>query len=682
MYEYPFGAGQQLNLNWIISEIISIHKSLDPDYVAPVFDNTFPFTNLNVLNLDWILKELKDIKELAPSEDAKLLKMVANALIAATYDPDGLYSVNDIVYRDDEKRIFVCINDTTGDWNAADWFETNVGMALTALLNAAFGTPSASDIENDSNVAGVTVADALNTLNSALPKNQPLSILRIGRILDAPYLTGQPNRLYGQSCCFYDNKYYLCGSYNSNANQTVSVWDSTGQYINHAEFTTLDHCNGLCAIDNYILIAGGTTNKIHVLNRTTLAYIRTISSIVGIDNVTGISNDNGTVYFFGYTTSGNGARTVYTLDISNDSYTQVAVFPKPDGGSPQNFCVYNGIAYFLYVQGSNIFKFNLATETVELIYDIPDGDGFNPCGECESLFVMGGQIYLHSEIYYRDNFTYKYHVGISQIFATDILAPLQNTLQSSYMKTETAFELQVNPNMAYTFNPYATYSTIEEACHVVNYLRFGQIVPQSAIQHGSAKVIGGQYSIRASGAATIDDFYALNCTIDCTQISISNAVYVQNCTVKFVANSFPNAAITFWRSLVYMTRIDFSTLASINNNRSQINIDYSTSAVSDAATFTGTQSISNTVKIQDYYKKNVLKPILATASGSNTSTMIQIVTATLAFMVLLTVNEFTSGKTITIGSDTVQFTNDFKILVNNTELGSTDFVTATALRRG
>ncbi len=168
MYEYPFGAGQQLNLNWIISEIISIHKSLDPDYVAPVFDNTFPFTNLNVLNLDWILKELKEIKELAPSEDATILKMVANALIAATYDPDENYSVNDIVYRDSENRIFVCINDTSGDWNADDWFEINVGTALTVLLDTVFNPIWASGVQNDSNVTGVTVEDALNTLQDAV----------------------------------------------------------------------------------------------------------------------------------------------------------------------------------------------------------------------------------------------------------------------------------------------------------------------------------------------------------------------------------------------------------------------------------------------------------------------------------------------------------------------------------
>ena len=163
MYEYPFGAGQQLNLNWIISEIIQLHKQLDPDYVAPTFDNTFPFTNLNVLNLDWILKELKTIKDLAPTEDATLLKMVANALIAATYEPDNSYQENDIVYRDNEHRIYVCINDTTGAWVDADWFEIKIGDVLTALLNVSFNL-SASAIANDSGVTGDTVADALNNL--------------------------------------------------------------------------------------------------------------------------------------------------------------------------------------------------------------------------------------------------------------------------------------------------------------------------------------------------------------------------------------------------------------------------------------------------------------------------------------------------------------------------------------
>lgn len=137
MYEFPFGAGQQLNLNWIINEIITIHKQLDPDYELPNFDTAFPYMNLNTLNLDWILRELKAIKDLAPTEDATLLKMVANALLAETYDAATQYNVDDIVYRDNEKRLFKCISAMPAGgeaWDSSKWVEIDVGEVLTDLL--------------------------------------------------------------------------------------------------------------------------------------------------------------------------------------------------------------------------------------------------------------------------------------------------------------------------------------------------------------------------------------------------------------------------------------------------------------------------------------------------------------------------------------------------------------------
>lgn len=222
MYEFPYGAGQQLNLNWIINEIITLHKQLDPDYELPNFDNAFPYMNLNQLNLDWILRELKAIKDLAPTEDGQLLKMVANALIANTYDAETQYNVDDIVYRNSDNRLYKCITATPAGgepFDSTKWVEVDVGGVLTDLLNSVVippepydnnpamnGTASAgtstqyargdhvhpkdtarvptsrtvngkalssnitlnaSDIPNDSNVTGDNTDDALNILNSA-----------------------------------------------------------------------------------------------------------------------------------------------------------------------------------------------------------------------------------------------------------------------------------------------------------------------------------------------------------------------------------------------------------------------------------------------------------------------------------------------------------------------------------
>lgn len=131
MFNYPYGDSQQINLNWIINEIIQLHKQLDPDYEVPTFTQIYPFSETQQLNLDWILTELKTLKELAPEEDAALLKMVANALIANTYDTETAYNDGDVVYRDDEKRLYMY----HVAWDSNYWTEIKVGEELTALFN-------------------------------------------------------------------------------------------------------------------------------------------------------------------------------------------------------------------------------------------------------------------------------------------------------------------------------------------------------------------------------------------------------------------------------------------------------------------------------------------------------------------------------------------------------------------
>lgn len=138
MYQYPYGNSQQLNLNWIISEIIELNKKLDPDYTAPTFNQLYPYANAQQLNLDWILQELKRLKELAPDEDSRTIHMIANALVSADYDPENVagYDVNDIVFFPDENRLFICTAHTSGDFDPTKWDELYIGDVLTDLLNS------------------------------------------------------------------------------------------------------------------------------------------------------------------------------------------------------------------------------------------------------------------------------------------------------------------------------------------------------------------------------------------------------------------------------------------------------------------------------------------------------------------------------------------------------------------
>lgn len=195
MYEYPNGHGQQLNLNWIISEIIALHKSIDPDYQAPSFDNTFPYTNLNQLNLDWILKELKTIKDLVPTENPTIIKMVANALVSASYNSAQNYSVDDIVFYDLTDRLYKCIAPVTaGDpFDNTHWQEIYIGEVLTDLIvNGIATTLTSDDVTNLSNVTGATVTQALNALYAAAT-TQNTNITNLTNYVDSLILVSTGN---------------------------------------------------------------------------------------------------------------------------------------------------------------------------------------------------------------------------------------------------------------------------------------------------------------------------------------------------------------------------------------------------------------------------------------------------------------------------------------------------------
>ena len=206
MYNYPYGDNQQINLNWIISEIIALHQRLDPDYTAPTFTQIYPFSDTQQLNLDWILTELKALKELAPP-------------------PSGLSS-DDV------------LNDSTVSGST-------VTDALNTLL-AAFGNLDSDDIDNDSTVTGASVTDALNNLNGAINNNQ---IINAKWVLDLPdntdldtlfvngwYTTGNtrtyintpvPNDTYGQRIIVvfaYNNETATSYRHQFYANRTRGIY--------------------------------------------------------------------------------------------------------------------------------------------------------------------------------------------------------------------------------------------------------------------------------------------------------------------------------------------------------------------------------------------------------------------------------------------------------------------------
>ena len=193
MYFQPYGDDQQLNLNWIINEIINLHKQLDPDYETPSFTQVYPYSNLNRLNLDWILSELKALKELAPEPTPPLdLQAVAEALVALPFDSTKSYQIYDFISKDGEIWCATEAIAAGGEWDETKWFKTKIGTDLavlerwintinnsltaeiqarqdadTALQNAINGLTSAN-ISDDSDAGGATVKASLNALKGSL----------------------------------------------------------------------------------------------------------------------------------------------------------------------------------------------------------------------------------------------------------------------------------------------------------------------------------------------------------------------------------------------------------------------------------------------------------------------------------------------------------------------------------
>lgn len=197
MYFQPYGDEQQLNLNWIINEIINLHKQLDPDYETPSFTQVYPYSNLNRLNLDWILSELKALKELAPEPapgpaPSFDIQAVAKALVALPFDSNTSYQIYDFISRDGEIWRATEAIAAGGVWDETKWYKTKLGTDLavlerwintinnsltteiqtrqdadTALQNTIDALTSA-DISDDSDAGGATVKASLNNLKGSL----------------------------------------------------------------------------------------------------------------------------------------------------------------------------------------------------------------------------------------------------------------------------------------------------------------------------------------------------------------------------------------------------------------------------------------------------------------------------------------------------------------------------------
>jgi len=475
------------------------------------------------------------------------------------------------------------------------------------------------------------------------PAYRELNIQRYGRLLDEFVKNERDCILWNQCATYRDGHYYACGD-TGNSTQVISVWDSTGVLETYNDYTELGHGQGITSTEDYLIVANGTGNTISVVDRSDLSYIKSFT-ITGYGSILGIGEDNGTIYFLGYRSGDSTMLYICTLDYENETFEEVCSFPHPKNTVRQGFTVYGEYGYAVFNRSNMIYKIHLKTGTITNAFYIPDGDARHPVGEAENLFVKDGEVYLYSALYYTNKNISSSCVSIGQIWSTDLIRPLQKSESRSYMHPQYKIELTVNGNADYEFNPDLTFTTWEEACHILNYHRRGRVTG-SNITIGYIQLVDGQYSIRA-GTCTYMDLF--NSAVRISQVSITDDIYVYMGDVWFKACEAPVRIETHY-SDIEMLRMYFTRTTSISVRRSQWTIRTIKSLNSDIAVDYN-ERISTVMDIKSAYVSGMLK-LLAAAGTSTDYALITVRESTWPVFDVVAITDATSA------TDVVHVLND------------------------
>lgn len=404
----------------------------------------------------------------------------------------------------------------------------------------------------DEMMADGTLASIINQACMLHNWQRDVSLCRKVRFLDTFGYTNSTRTLYGQSCCFGNSLFYVCGSFNSNADQSISVYNASGTLVDQAFYTTLGHANGITYDTGYLYVATGS--EIVKINASDLS-IDSVINITNLSTVPAVSGDgDGILYIFGVTTS--PMQGVVKYDITAGTEELILNNIDFDNNAAQDICYHNGKLFLTYVQGNQIYQLDLDSGLVDYVFNIPQTDGWFYVMEPEAPVVVNDRMYLMSTGWGIGSGV-DYDAAVVQIFDTDILQPLEIDNKMIYQEASSPQYIQVNASSTPGANPVNIFTTLEE-CILVAPARTIRVV--ASISKGAYYSLSGTVDIiRSSGTVQFSHVRIYGgllrmdgVTVDKLTVESASAILHQ-CTVNAGSFRFSTIRGTLTNVLSYLS---------------------------------------------------------------------------------------------------------------------------------
>lgn len=257
-----------------------------------------------------------------------------------------------------------------------------------------------------------------------------------------------------------------------NVTKTISFTNETFEY-----FAQIKHLNSFGAMGGRIF-AGTHDNKMVIINEETGALVG-VRECPYVDTLSHYAPDleNNVLYVDGYSNGDYYSRTLMTYNILQNVFTVIAHFTLPSESMGtrtylrQSAFFWNGFLYLCIARPNTLLCYNPKTGALVKEIVLPDGNGAYPYCELEGGAVIGGQVFLLTNMHSAAGSTY-YRFG--QVFKTNLGGMI--TPQSIrtydygyayYMWVDGSSTASGNNPTGYSDRPF---TDVEEASMVLNYL--------------------------------------------------------------------------------------------------------------------------------------------------------------------------------------------------------------------